>query len=116
MDVETVRNYCILKPGVSESFPFDQTTLVFKVGSKMFALLSLDSNFTMNLKCDPGKAIELRESYSCVLPGYHQNKTHWNTIVLGELPKEQLLFQWIDHSYELVFNSLTIKEKSRIKN
>ncbi|RLD49686.1 MAG: MmcQ/YjbR family DNA-binding protein, partial [Bacteroidetes bacterium] len=80
MNIEELRNYCLSKPGVTEGFPFDETTLVFKVMDKMFALTDTHSEFSINLKCDPQKAIELREHYPTVKPGYHMNKKHWNTI------------------------------------
>lgn len=111
MNVETVRTWCLEKPGVTESFPFDETTLVMKVMGKMFALINLGENASVNLKCNPEKAIELREHYRAVLPGYHMNKQHWNTILLdGSVPYGKLT-EWIDHSYELVVNKLPVKTK-----
>ena len=101
MNVEEIRDYCLAKSQVSEGFPFGDTTLVFKVSDKIFALISLD-NMWMNLKCDPGVAIELREQYDSVMPGYHMNKKYWNTIVLdGNLP-DRLIKDWVDLSYNLV--------------
>lgn len=106
MNIETFRGYCLAKAGVSEGFPFDDKTLVLKVVDKMFTLTSLEGDFRINLKCDPERAIELREQYPAVQPGYHQNKKHWNTIIVdGSIPDE-LLKQWIDHSYELVVAKL----------
>jgi predicted DNA-binding protein (MmcQ/YjbR family) len=107
MNIEEVREYCLQKAGVEESFPFDATTLVFKVGNKMFALLSLEEGNSLNLKCEPEKAIRLREQYSFVLPGFHMNKKHWNTIQNISLVPRQLLVQWIDDSYQLVFLKLS---------
>lgn len=108
MDLENLRNYCLAKPLVSEDFPFDETTLVFRVGGKIFALTDVEAiPFTINLKCDPEWAIELREQHSGVTPGYHMNKKHWNTVEPGELMDDTLLIKLIDHSYELVFNSLS---------
>ena len=102
MDIETLREYCISKKGVSESFPFGDDTLVFKAGGKIFALVNLDGDLSINLKCDPLLAIELRERYSSVTPGYHMNKKHWNTVLLdGSVPDKEIL-SWIDHSYEMV--------------
>ena len=102
MDIETLREYCISKKGVTESFPFGDDTLVFKAGGKIFALLNLDGDLSINLKCDPLLAIELRERYSSVTPGYHMNKKHWNTVFLdGSVPDSEV-FSWIDHSYSLV--------------
>ena len=106
MNIETFREYCIVKKGVTEEFPFDEETLVFKVGGKMFALTNIDLFDSINLKCDPVKAIELREIYEGVIPGFHMNKKHWNTIKIdGSIPDQQI-FEWINHSYELVFNGL----------
>ena len=106
MDIEWIRSYCLSKPGSEESFPFDDTTLVIKVGGKIFILISLEGDFSINLKCDPILAIELREEHPSISPGYHMNKKHWNTVYPdGSLPKK-LLLEMIDHSYELVFQSL----------
>ena len=103
MNIESLREYCLSKPGTEETLPFGPDTLVFKANGKMFLLTGLDEvQLSFNVKCDPEKAIELREQYPCVLPGYHMNKKHWNTIVVdGSVPVKQLK-QWIDHSYELV--------------
>ena len=117
MNIEELRDYCIQKIGVTESFPFDEVTLVFKVGGKMFALISLDENpLKINLKCDPEKALELREQFSGILPGYHMNKKHWNTIVLDGAVPLKLFLQLVDDSYSLVVNSLPIKVKNGLKN
>jgi predicted DNA-binding protein (MmcQ/YjbR family) len=113
MNVEDLRNHCISKKGATEEFPFDNVTLVFKIGNKIFALLILDGDLSINLKCDPEKAIELREKYHYVLPGYHMNKQHWNTIMLHEIVNEKLVYEWIDDSYFLVISSLP---KNRLKN
>jgi len=102
MNIEQLREYCINKPGVAEGFPFGEDTLVFKVKGKIFALASLDGDLSVNLKCEPGLALELREKYSAVTPGYHMNKKHWNTVILdGSVPDKEVL-KWIDHSYNLV--------------
>jgi predicted DNA-binding protein (MmcQ/YjbR family) len=102
MDSESLREYCISKNSVTESFPFDEETLVFKVADKIFALVSLEGELTINLKCDPCFALELRERYPAVTPGYHMNKKHWNTVVVdGSIPDKEI-FSWIDNSYELV--------------
>ncbi len=114
MDIEEIRAYCISKNGTEESFPFDDTTLVIKVGGKIFILLNLEGDFSMNLKCNPERAIELREANPAIIPGWHMNKKHWNTVVLdGSLPKK-LIFEMIDHSYDLVFKSLPAKLQSEI--
>ena len=109
MNIENIREYCIRKKAVTEGFPFDDSTLVFKVGGKMFALLSLEETHSINLKCDPELALTLREQYDAVEPGYHMNKKHWNTIALdGSIPDTRIR-EWIDHSYDLIVESLPIK-------
>lgn len=111
MDIESFREYCIAKKGVTEEFPFDEVTLVFKVMGKMFALTGLEADpFYVNLKCDPEKAEELREQYASVKPGYHMSKKHWNSVYphSGEFSKAEFC-EWIDHSYDLVVKSLTKK-------
>ena len=91
------------KPSVEETLPFGPDNLVYKVNGKMFLLAGLDNDpLQFNVKCDPDKAIELREEYSCVLPGYHMNKKHWNTVIVDGSVSTQQLKEWIDHSYELV--------------
>lgn len=103
MNIETLREYCLSKPDVEESFPFGPETLVMKVEGKIFLLTGLDNpELRFNVKCDPDKAIELREEFSCVLPGYHMNKKHWNTIVVDGTADTKQLKEWIDDSYELV--------------
>ena len=111
MNIEELRNYCISKKAVTESFPFDENALVFKVGSKLFAITNISDGTRVNLKNTPEQILELRERYSGVHPGYHMNKKHWNTVELAsDIPKDVLL-EMIDTSYELVKNSLTKKEK-----
>ncbi|MBS1558300.1 MAG: MmcQ/YjbR family DNA-binding protein [Bacteroidetes bacterium] len=102
MDIELFRNHCLQKEGVTEEFPFGENTLVYKVNGKIFALTDIDSFESINLKCDPEKAQFLRERYSFVLPGYHMNKKHWNTIRMERSIPDSLLKEWIDHSYGLV--------------
>jgi predicted DNA-binding protein (MmcQ/YjbR family) len=102
MNIEEFREYCITKPGVSEEFPFDENTLVFKVMGKMFALTDLAEEFSLNLKCDPERAIELRDQYPAIQPGYHMNKNHWNTVRMDSSISEKLILELIDHSYQLV--------------
>jgi len=115
MNIEEVREYCITKKAVSESFPFDETTLVFKVMNKMFCLLSLD-DIRVSLKNDPEKNIELRAHYPAIIPGYHMNKEHWNTIDLdGSIPPG-ILKEMIDTSYELILKSLPKKKQEEYKN
>jgi len=104
MNVETLREYCISKKNVTESFPFGDDTLVFKTGGRIFALVNLEGDLSINLKCNPALAIELRERYSSVIPGYHMNKKHWNTVYIdGSVPDKEV-FSWVDHSYDLVLN------------
>lgn len=111
MNPETVREYCLKKKAVTESLPFDDETLVFKVAGKMFALLSLGSDRGLNLKCDPEKTVELRENFPDIIPGYHMNKTHWNTLNLDGVLSEKLIFELIDHSYCLITTGLPKKVK-----
>ena len=112
MNVEEIRNYCLSKPAVEEAFPFDEDVLVFKIGGKLFLLMSITSNpLQFNLKCDPDKAIELREKYSYVIPGFHMNKRHWNSIVCDRPVSKKLIFEWIDHSYALVLSSIPKKTR-----
>ena len=107
MNIETLRNYCLSKTGANESFPFGEDTLVFKVGGKVFALTSMDARpLSVNLKCNPELAVELREQYDAVRPGYHMNKVHWNTVIIDGTIRESDLKTWIDHSYELIVASL----------
>lgn len=103
MNIESIREYCISKTGAEESFPFSDDTLVFKVKGKIFLLAGLDNDpLQFNVKCNPEKAIELRENYACVIPGYHMNKKHWNTIIVDGSVSNKLLKEWIDDSYSLV--------------
>ena len=103
MNVEQIREYCLLKEGAEESLPFGPNTVVFKVDGKIFLLLALDTAQTQfNVKCDPDKAEELRAAYPCVLPGYHMNKKHWNTIIVDGSASSGILKEWIDDSYKLV--------------
>lgn len=117
MNIEEYRDYCMAKPGVTEHFPFDEKTLVFKVMNKMFALADVDEFISMNVKCDPEVAVELRERYDgTVLPGYHMNKQHWNTIVIDGALSDVDLKKWIDHSYELIVASLPKKLLVELQN
>lgn len=118
MNIETYFEYCLSKKGVTEHFPFDEDTLVFKVGGKMFALSSLSQwekgEPSVNLKCDPERAEELRVQYDDIKPGYHMSKIHWNTINVNKEVPDLLIKELIDHSYELVFRSLTKKIQNEI--
>jgi len=115
MHIEAFRAHCIAKPGVEESFPFDESTLVFKVMGKMFAICDVDNYTGYNAKCDPERAIELREQYpGGIIPGWHSNKKHWNTIVAGANVPDELQLQLIDHSYDLVVAGLTRKLRAEL--
>lgn len=114
MSPETIRSYCLEKKGTSECMPFDEETLVFKVCGKMFALLSLDEPAGLNLKCNPERAIELREQYTAITPGYHMNKKMWNTVLLDGSLDSQLIFELIDHSYNEVVSKLPLKVKAEL--
>ncbi len=112
MNIEIFREYCLNKKAVTESFPFDAVTLVFKVAGKMFALASLDSpELSVNLKCNPECSLELREQYPSITPGFHMNKKHWNTVIVNGDISVNLFLELVDHSYELVVKSLTKKLK-----
>ena len=114
MNVEEFRAYCLSKPLVTEEFPFDETTLVFKVAGKMFALTGLDDpEFKVNLKCDPDRATALREEYESIRPGWHMNKTHWNTVHVDGTFPDRLFVELIDHSYDLVVRGLPKKIRDR---
>ncbi len=111
MNIEEIREYCLTLENTEEGFPFDETTLVFKVHGKIYALLSLDEH-RINLKCEPELAAQLREQFEEVLPGYHMNKKHWNTIVLNGMIPLPYIREWIDHSYSLVCSSRFRKRKN----
>ncbi len=114
MNIEEYRDYCMGKKGVTEGFPFDEKTLVFKVMNKMFALTDVEGFQSINLKCNPDDAIELREQYHAVKPGYHMSKKHWNTVSVGEDASDDLIYGWIDDSYNLIVQSLTKKLKEEL--
>ncbi len=114
MYLEELRTYCLTKAYTSEHLPFDDKTLVFKVGSKMFALVDIESAVSVNLKCDPEKAIDLRESYHQIQPGWHMSKIHWNTVALNDGLDDAFIENLINHSYDLVYQSLTKKEKESL--
>ena len=120
MNIEQLHQYCSTKKGVTEHFPFDEVTLVFKVMGKMFALVGLDrwenGEAKVNLKCDPEWSEELRAEYDAINSGYHMSKKHWNTITLNEDVSDQFAFELIDHSYDLVVKGLTKKLKEELRN
>lgn len=113
MNIETFREFCLSLPGVDESFPFGEDTLVMKVHNKMFALASLYP-FQFTVKCEPEKALELRRDYPEVQGGYHMNKKHWNTIQPSERLTDQMLEGWVKHSYELVVDKLPAKVRREL--
>jgi predicted DNA-binding protein (MmcQ/YjbR family) len=107
MNIETLREYCLSKKAVTEDFPFGETTLVFRVRNKIFLLVALDTApLQFNAKCDPEKAMELREKYHAIKPGYHMNKKHWNTVIIDGSVSTRLLKEMIDDSYDLIVKSL----------
>ena len=117
MNIEVIRSYCLKKRGVTEEFPFNEETLVYKVMGKMFVLIPLERiPLQLNLKCDPEIIEELRERYSSVQPGYHMNKKYWNTIFVDGSLRDELILKWIDNSYDLVVAGLKKADKEKLKN
>ncbi len=114
MDLESLHNYCLSLKGSEESQPFGPENIVLKVKNKIFGIIALNDPLSINLKCDPEKALELREQFSFVQPGYHMNKKHWNTIILEDIVTDRLVKEWIDHSYKLIVNSLSSKEQKEL--
>ncbi len=115
MNSETVREYCLKKKGVTESLPFNEDSPVYKVMGKIFLIASLNPPASINVKCDPEKAIELREKYDSVTPGYHMNKTHWNTVELNNSIPDKEICSWIDHSYDLIVGGLKKADKDKLQ-
>ena len=113
MNIQQYYEFCLSRKGVTEHFPFDEDTLVFKVGGKMFALTSLkeweNGAPSVNLKCDPERALELRAQYDSIVPGYHMSKIHWNTVALNGDVSDKMLCELITDSYNLILKSLTKK-------
>jgi len=114
MNIEKLRKYCLSKKNVIEDFPFDETTLTFKIKGKMFCLIDIDNPDSINLKCDPERAVELREKYEEIIPGFHMNKKHWNTVDIRGTLKDSLIIKMIDESYELVVETLPKKLRSEL--
>jgi predicted DNA-binding protein (MmcQ/YjbR family) len=114
MFIDELREHCMAKPFVTEGFPFDEDTLVFKVDGKMFALVSLSDPSWVNLKCDPERAVDLREQYESIRPGYHMSKTHWNTVNLHAGLDDALIRGLIDHSYDEVVRGFTRKRRREL--
>ncbi len=115
MNIEEIRTNCLSLPHTTEDFPFDESTLVIRVANKIFALIPLEKNGLINLKCDPERAVELREQYDSIRPGYHMNKKYWNTIQFDSIPSK-LVLDLIQHSYNLVFESLPKKVKLELNS
>src|SRR5574343_473128 len=115
MTFEFYREYCLRKPFVTEGFPFDASTHVLKVGGKMFALSDIDNFTGINLKADPERSIDLRERYMGIQPGWHMNKTHWNTVSIKEDVSDELILELIDHSYSIIYNSLPKKVRNELE-
>jgi predicted DNA-binding protein (MmcQ/YjbR family) len=112
MNIEEIREYCLSKPAVTESLPFNDTALVFKVAGKMFALLDLsEEQRGISLKCNPELAIELRECFPAVTPAYHMNKKHWNSVIIDGSISDEKIKEWIDHSYDAVCKNLPASKK-----
>jgi predicted DNA-binding protein (MmcQ/YjbR family) len=116
MHIEGFRNFCLGLPGAVEETPFGPDTLVFKVGGKIFALTNLQTFESINLKCDPELAVDLREHHDFVLPGFHMNKKHWNTILIGAGATSVQMRHWVTHSYELVVASLPLVTRTYLKH
>jgi predicted DNA-binding protein (MmcQ/YjbR family) len=114
MNAEDIREYCLKKAEVTESLPFNDTALVFKVNNKMFAILDLGNELRVSLKCDPDVAIDLRERFSSVTPGYHLSKRLWNTIYVDGTIDDRLIYQWIDDSYRLIIESMPKRDRLRL--
>lgn len=118
MNIQQFYEFCLSKKGVTEHFPFDKDTLVFKVGGKMFCLTSLKEwekgTPTLNLKCNPERAEALRAEYEAIIPGWHMSKVHWNTVAFNSDVSDKMMCELINHSYELIFNSLTKKNQTEI--
>ena len=114
--LDSIHDYCLAKPGTDEGFPFGPEVMVIKVGGKIFAFLAWEKNpLTISLKCDPDRALELRDKYEAITGGYHLNKKHWNSVVLDETISPELIQELVDHSYELVLGSLKKKDREGIE-
>ncbi len=114
MNVEDIREYCISKKAVTEDFPFNDVALVLKVLDKMFALVNIEEDLSINLKCNPEKAILLRNEYEAVKPGFHMNKKHWNTVEIDGTIATSKIYEWIDDSYNLVISKMTKKQRENL--
>jgi len=114
MNITFFREYCLTKPGTTEDTPFDENTLCFKVGGKIFAIIDIELFESVNLKCDPERAVELREQFDGIVPGYHMNKKHWNTVSFDGSVPDNLILELVDHSYDLIFKSLPKNSRDSI--
>ncbi len=114
MNIEVLRDYCLAKPHVEEGLPFGEDTLVFRVGGKIFLLISISTGNRFNVKCDPELAVELRDQHNEVQPGFHMNKRHWNTVYMDGSLTEKQLREMIDHSYDIIFKSLPKKVREEL--
>lgn len=116
MDLSVLYEYCLAKKQVTEGFPFGEDVLVLRVAGKMFALIALEEHpLRVNLKCDPERAVELRDQYDVILPGYHMNKKHWNTVVLDGTLSDVFVFELIDHSYESMVATLPVAVRKELE-
>jgi predicted DNA-binding protein (MmcQ/YjbR family) len=116
MNIEDFREACLYLPYTEETLPFDDQTLVYKIGNKMYALIGMDNPNNCNLKCNPEYSLELRATYKGITPGFHMNKTHWNTVKFNEDVDDQLIIELLNHSYQLVWNKLPQKLKETLSN
>ncbi|WP_194777088.1 MmcQ/YjbR family DNA-binding protein [Pararhodonellum marinum] len=114
MTITFFRQYCLSKANASEDTPFDANTLCFKVGGKIFAIIDIELFESVNLKCEPERAVNLREEYAGIQPGYHMNKKHWNTVPFDGSVPDKLILELVDHSYDLIFSSLPAKIRDQI--
>ena len=114
MNAEDIRKYALVKTEVTEGLPFNDTALVFKVNDKMFMILDLEAELRISLKCDPEIAIDLRERFNSVYPGYHLNKQLWNTINIDGSIDDHLIYQWIDDSYRLIVEKMPKMDRDRL--
>lgn len=115
MNVDEIRDYCLSKNNVTEDMPFGESVLVFRIGGKIFLLTDIEAEtISINLKCDPARSLELRETYPDIKPGYHMNKKHWNTVVCDGSLSRSMLLELIDHSYDLIFSSLSAKVRQEL--
>ena len=114
MNIEDLRNYCLSKKATTEELPFDEKTLCFKVLDKVFALTDIENFQFVNMKCDPEKAVELREQYDEIRPAYHMNKKHWNSVYMDASLSDQFVKELVDHSYEMVVQKMTKKQQKEL--